>query len=170
MSKKQAATKKRGRPSLYSPALADSICARLAEGESLRSICRDEAMPCAATVFVWLDADKEFQTKYARAREIQAELNAADIIEIADDGTNDWMERKNADGECTGWVENGEAIRRSALRVATRQWTAEKLLPKKYGAKLALGGSDDMPPIRTMSDDQLLARIAALQAKLDGKS
>lgn len=124
-----------GRPSLYTAELADRICARLAEGESLRAICRDDGMPCASTVFAWLDADEFFRSKYARAREVQAEMLADELREIADDGQNDWMERKNADGECIGWAENGEALRRSQLRVATRQWIASKMLPKKYGDK-----------------------------------
>lgn len=61
---------------------------------------------------------------------------ADELLEIADDGTNDWMEKKNADGETIGWRENGEAMRRSQLRISTRQWIAERLLPKKYGAKV----------------------------------
>jgi len=58
------------------------------------------------------------------------------MVEIADNSSDDWIEKKNASGETTGWQENGEAIRRSQLRIATRQWVAEKLRPKKYGAKV----------------------------------
>jgi hypothetical protein len=133
-----------GRPSLYTPELADEICRRLAEGESLRAICREEGMPTASTVFLWLGADEAFRSKYARAREVQAELMADELLEIADDGQNDWMERHNKDGEAVGWVENGEALRRSQLRVATRQWIASKLLPKKYGDKQQLEHSGSL--------------------------
>ncbi|MEI1249250.1 terminase small subunit-like protein [Rhizobium aouanii] len=129
-----------GRPTKYTTALADIICERIADGESLRSICRDDAMPAKTTVMEWLCDDEKaaFRTKYARAREIQADGYVDEMAEIADDGTNDWMEKKGADGETTGWQENGEAIRRSQLRIATRQWIAEKLKPKKYGAKVEL--------------------------------
>ena len=44
-----------GRPSDYSPEICAEICARLADGRSLRSICRDDDMPHTATVFVWLE-------------------------------------------------------------------------------------------------------------------
>ena len=54
-----------GRPSHYSPELAVLICARMGEGESLRSICRDDAMPALSTVFRWLAGDREFQEQYA---------------------------------------------------------------------------------------------------------
>lgn len=134
-----------GRPSSYTEEIADQICERLAEGESLRSICIDEHMPNKATVFRWLAADEAFATRYAHAREVQAETRVDEMIDIADDGSNDWMERKNSDGEVIGWQENGEALRRSDLRIKTRQWYAEKLLPKKYGSKLALTDADGGP-------------------------
>ncbi|MBX5020168.1 MULTISPECIES: terminase small subunit-like protein [Rhizobium] len=127
-----------GRPTKFTQSLANMICARIADGESLRSICRDETMPGKSTVLAWLaDDDKaDFRTKYAQAREIQADGFVDEMVEIADDGSNDWMERQF--GEETRWVENGEALRRSQLRIATRQWIAEKLKPKKYGSKVEL--------------------------------
>lgn len=127
-----------GRPTKFSQALAEKICDRIADRESLRSICRDEAMPAKSTVLSWLaDEDKAaFRARYALAREILADGFVDELVEIADDSSNDWIEKKNAAGETTGWQENGEAIRRSQLRIATRQWVAEKLRPKKYGAKV----------------------------------
>jgi hypothetical protein len=131
----------------YSEEIANVICGRLAEGESLRSICGDENMPGLRTVFDWLADDRYegFRIKYARAREAQADALFDEMIDIADDGRNDWMEKKNADGENIGWTENGEALRRSDLRIKTRQWMASKLQPKKYGEKLALTDSDGGP-------------------------
>jgi hypothetical protein len=140
-----------GRPSDYTEDIAAAICARLVEGESLKAICREDGMPAASTVFVWLESHEEFRTKYARARELQAELQVDEMTEIADNGQNDWMERKNAAGEIIGWKENGEALTRSKMRLEQRRWNAEKLLPKKYGAKVAIGGADDLPPVKTES-------------------
>ncbi|MDF0698591.1 terminase small subunit protein [Rhizobium sp. MC63] len=126
-----------GRPTKFSQALAEKICDRIADRESLRSICRDETMPAKSTVLSWLaDEDKAaFRARYALAREILADSFVDELVEIADNSSDDWIEKKNAAGETTGWQENGEAIRRSQLRIATRQWVAEKLRPKKYGAK-----------------------------------
>lgn len=136
--KATAQKKKVGRPSVYTDKIAAIICERLSDGESLRSICCDASMPNKKTVFRWLmsDVHADFATKYARAREIQADSLVDDMTDIADDGSNDWMEKRNADGENIGWQENGEALRRSALRISTRQWIAEKLRPKKYGTKI----------------------------------
>jgi hypothetical protein len=34
------------------------------------------------------------------------------------------------------------------MRLEQRRWFAEKLLPKVYGPKIAIGGTDDLPPIQ----------------------
>lgn len=112
------------------------ICELLAEGLSLREICRADGMPDKATVMRWLHANAEFRDQYARAKEIGIEAIAEDILDIADDGENDWMERKGRDGESKGWEFNGEAARRSQIRIDARKWLLSKLAPKKYGDKV----------------------------------
>lgn len=129
----------------YPAEVADKILERLATGESLRAICSDEGMPDRQTVIRWVIEDRDgFAAKYARAREIQAEVWVDDMAAIADDGTNDWMEKVSARGEAIGWTVNGEAVARSKLRLEQRRWYAEKLLPKKYGAKLAVEHSGEV--------------------------
>jgi hypothetical protein len=124
--------------STFTETVGDRICERIAEGESLRTICRDEGMPAMSTVFKWLAANEAFSEQYARAREAQADALFEDILPIADDGRNDWMEKQDAEGGNAGWRENGEALRRSQLRIDARKWMASKLKPKKYGEKLDL--------------------------------
>lgn len=133
----------RGRPTDYRPELADAICQRLAEGESLRSICRGEDMPPESTVRLWVVDDREgFAAQYARARDVALDCMADEVLEISDDGTNDWMARN---GE--GYQLNGEHVQRSRLRVDSRKWYLSKLAPKRYGDKMALehGGVDGQP-------------------------
>ncbi len=134
--------KKRGRPPIYSDKLATTICKRLAEGESLRKICADEAMPDKSTVLAWLFDGKheEFSDQYRRAREAQAEGYADDIISIADDGRNDTY--VNEDG---AEVVNHDIINRSRLRIESRKWISAKLLPKRYGDKLQHTGDGGGP-------------------------
>ncbi len=118
----------------YSPDIADKICARIASGESLRAICRDDGMPEARTVHYWIVENEEFFQQYARAREAQADTLAEETIEIADDGSNDWMERH--DPKNPGYEFNGEHVQRSRLRVDARKWFASKVAPKKYGERI----------------------------------
>jgi hypothetical protein len=136
-----------GRPSGFTQEIADCICARLAGGESLRAICRDDDMPSRQTVANWLAKDADFFGQYARARDVALDDMADELLEIADDGSNDWMIRKNADGSDGPEVLNGEHVQRSKLRVDTRKWVLSKLAAKKYGDKLALehGGVDGAP-------------------------
>ena len=151
-----------GRPSSYTKEKADIICDRMMDGESLRNICQDEDMPNKGTVMRWLASNEEFRDQYTRAREGQAEYWADEMVTIADDGTNDWMDKQNSKGEVVGVTANNEAIQRSRLRVDTRKWIAAKLLPKKYGEKIAVGGDKDMDPIKTedMSMKEVARRLA----------
>lgn len=145
------------RPTDYSAETVATICGRLTEGESLRSICRDEAMPSCASVFLWLQKHPEFSEQYTRAREAQADTLADEILEISDDARNDWMERNRGEDD-KGWVANGEHIQRSRLRVDTRKWIASKLKPKKYGDKLAVGGAEDLPAIQVTKVERAIVR------------
>jgi hypothetical protein len=90
----------------------------------------------------WLASTSEeydaFRQQYAHAREVQAETIFDDILDIADDARNDWMERRNGEDEESSWTLNGEHIQRSRLRIDARKWMASKLAPKKYGDKLEL--------------------------------
>ncbi len=114
----------------------------------MAAICRAEEMPGLTTIYRWLQEKPEFRELYVRAREDQADTLADEILEIADDGHNDWMERFNKDGDCVGWTVNGEAVMRSKLRVESRKWVASKLKPKKYGDKQTVDvGSDPERPL-----------------------
>ncbi len=162
------------RPTLRSEELEDEILGRIIAGESLNAICKEDGKPHITTVLRWLAADDAFAARYARAREMQAENLADQMLEIADDGSNDWMEKRNREGDIVGWTVNGEAVARSKLRLEQRRWYAEKLRPKVYGSKVAVGGAADMPPIQTTSKldvsgltlEQLDALGAALQKSM----
>lgn len=136
----------RGRPSDYSPELAEIICIRLSEGESLRSVCRDEELPSKATVLRWIARHDDFRDQYVRAKAQGAEAIAEEMFDIADDASNDWMEKLDAEGQGIGWQLNGDHVRRSQLRIDTRKWYLSKIMPKKYGDKLEVN-STGMPMV-----------------------
>lgn len=117
-----------GRPSSYTIEKAAILCRRLTEGESLFSICKDDAMPSLDTVYQWLMKHKEFAESYARARENQADTLADEINYIAD---------------------NEPDPDRARVRIDARKWTASKLKPKKYGnvIDITTNGKDLPKPI-----------------------
>jgi len=140
-----AAPKKQiGRPSKYSQDLADEICNRLAGGESLRSICRDDGMPAQQTVYVWLNRDKAFQDQYARAREEQAETHADEIVAIADE-TPMIKEIRDKEGNVIDITLDSSYIAWQRQRIDARKWNASKQRPKKYGDRVTHAGDDESP-------------------------
>lgn len=142
-----------GRPSSFTEELAAAICDRIANGESLRTICGGDCMPDKTTVLRWLaDEEREtFRTQYAHARELQADFYAESIVDIADEEVTMIKKSKHQSGDESDEeievVFDPTAVARNRLRVDARKWYASKLSPKKYGDKMAIGGSDDLPPV-----------------------
>lgn len=147
-----------GRPSSYTQEMGDRICDRLAEGESLRAICRDDAMPAMSTVFKWLAQNADFAEQYARAREEQADALADEIVAIADETEV----RAQGEGEDVVITLDPTAIARNRLRVDARKWVAAKLKPKKYGDKLEHAGQIQHVhrEARELTDAELAAIVA----------
>lgn len=139
---------KGGRPSKLTPKMASAICTEISTTtKSLKTICEMEGMPHVSTVLDWLANPKHkwFTDRYTRAKEEQADLMCEEMLDIADDGTNDYMTITKGDIDYN--VENKEVTSRSKLRVETRKWLASKLKPKKYGDKVTneVTGKDGGP-------------------------
>jgi hypothetical protein len=142
---------------LYNPEIADVICRRIAEGESLRAICREAGMPSEGTVRGWNREDRDgFAGRYRLARELQLDYWADEIIDIADEA--------NADPRCRH------------VRIDTRKWLMSKLGPRRYGERLLVAGETDSPlrvlheqvSIEALAPDQLEA-VAALAVAMMAK-
>lgn len=136
-------------PVRFSQELFDTICQRIADGESLRSISLDHDMPTSGTVIRWLaeDSDGKLQTQYARAREAQADAIADETLHIAD-------------------TEKDTQVAR--VRIDTRKWYAGKVRPKKYGDRVVnqMVGADDGPiQYQNLTEEELQAQIAELRAR-----
>lgn len=100
-------------------------------------------LPNYTAIKEWLAADEALATQYARAKEDQAEYMAEEMLDIADNASNDYMVKHNADGT-EAYILNGDHVQRSRLRLDTRKWLMSKLKPKKYGDKVALDHSGNI--------------------------
>lgn len=162
-----AAKPGRGRPCLYTPEIAAEICARLSEGETLQSICRDEHMPAVSTVNEWSGpahcrpkhVPATFSVEFARAREVGHDAIAAEALVIADTLEEGVETVTKADG--TVEERRGDMLGHRKLRIETRLKLLAKWSPKKYGEKMAVGGADDLPAIKTDTDPADVARRVA---------
>jgi hypothetical protein len=137
------------RASTFTQEIADEIVDRIASGEPLRVICRDEHMPAWRTVYDWLDNNQTFAARFARARELGEDAIAQQCLEIADNERHDWVLTKK------GEITNEVAIGRAKLQVDTRLKLLAKWNPKRWGEKQQIEHSGKM------SLEQLIAESMA---------
>jgi hypothetical protein len=147
-----------GRPSDFTQEIADAICERLAEGNSLRTICAAEDMPNKATVFRWLSAHDTFRDQYARAREAQADALFDEIIDIANTPITGEKTKVDKDGNVIEMTK-ADMIEHRRLQIDARKWVAGKLRPKVYGDKLDVdltGALDFVVSAKPVSEEEWL--------------
>lgn len=116
-------------------ALVTEVCERLAMGEPMALICRDDHMPDRATVHRWAADDTRIAAQITQARALGFDAIADAILEIADDARNDYMEALDKEGAAVGWKFNRENVERSRLRAEARLKLLAKWDPKRYGDK-----------------------------------
>jgi hypothetical protein len=125
-----------GRPSTYTEEIAEEILARLAQGESLRFICKDEHMPERRTVAGWAVRDVNgFAAQYTHARDIGLDAMVEAALEEASTARKARLITEKPDGI---EVRHVDAVDRSRLKVDTIKWYASKIANKRYGDKLEI--------------------------------
>lgn len=151
---------KMGRPSEYTPEIAEELCNRLAKGESLRAICEGDRqtdagwLPGETTVRRWLAGNEEwnedFRRQYAQAREAQADFQFDRAMTIANEATVD-------------------SVPVARLQIDTIKWQTSKLAPKKYGERVVaeIGGIDGRA-IET-NDSLVAAKLASILAVAEAR-
>ena len=117
------------KPVEYTAELGNTICDRLVDDESLRSICAEPGMPALATVASWISNHREFRDMYARAREFQADCISDDTIDLADAVSTQWVEKVRANGRVVRGPDR-KILPRCRLRIEVRQWVAKELLAR----------------------------------------
>lgn len=166
MKKKGAALSKR-RPSAatVSTALVNAVIHRIAAGETLTAICREDGMPDYRRLWERIHQSSSLRAAWERAREVRANRWAEEMTEIAEDGTNDYMEKKGRNG--TFIALNEEHVRRSQLRIDTRKWLLAKSLPARYGERVEHTGAGGGPvQVEHSISARMIENLAALRARL----
>lgn len=126
--------------------IMETVAQRLAEGESLREICRSPGMPSRYTVLRWAGEDAEIFNLYRTGLAMRAERYAEESVELADQARG----RSN------------EEVQAIKLMVNTRQWVASRLLPKLYGDHQTIEHTGQVQ----MAPDQVDQRLAVLLRKM----
>lgn len=126
---------KTGRPTKFTEKLANQFCELIAQGSSIRTICKSPDMPNASTIFEWIRKYESFSKQYAKACEERSEAMLEDILDISDEGLD--VIKKGAEKK------SGALAQIVRLRVDTRKWYMSKMKPKKYGDHLDLTSGGD---------------------------
>jgi hypothetical protein len=125
-----------GRPSLYTPELAQRFCDRLGAGELGIEIVKEPGMPPFGTIHRWLGAHPEFREMYARARELQAQACAERAV-------------------ISGRKATAEDASAARVRFDADRWLAAKLDPKNYGERVDHNIAGDINIHRVLSEAPL---------------
>lgn len=107
------------RPTVYCPDLAERILERVADGEFLAAVCRDEGMPKLWTVYGWKAAIPEFAQNLASARDAGAENIVVDLVKIGD--TTEQGEEITEFSDGTSQVKKADMLGHRRLRVYARE-------------------------------------------------
>ena len=155
------------RPTQYSFKLSEAICERMTAGQTTAEVTRDPTMPTWGVLARWRREHEDFNRRYTIARQSCCELWADEIIEIADDASNDYVQR--TDGRR---VFDRESFERSRLRVDARKWTASKVLRHVYGDKSEVElRTPDGINVKVEERNQLIDAIVRLvHPKEDGQT
>ncbi len=155
-----------GRPTVVTVAAQLEICARIAEGESLNKTCSDPSLPSMSSVLRALHGGSaefsDFRSRYAIARDALLDCYADEMVDIADDGTTDYVIKTGRNGHEYEAVDQ-EHIQRSRLRVHAREWILSKLRPEQYGDKVineATGTMTVKHDITSLTEREKMRRFA----------
>jgi predicted secreted protein len=129
----------------------------LSAGTPLRVLCREDGMPSWRTVYHWIEADAEFATRIARARERGFDAIAEETLDLAD-----------------GVAHQSEAIQKAKLQIDTRLKLLAKWSPTRYGDKQthSIGGDPDAPAVQVehgVDAETMAALSKALLERPQGK-
>lgn len=165
MKPKTTLSKRKGAKPEVSARLVNAIIARVSAGETLTAICRDAGMPSYARVIGRINQSSDCRAAYAHAREVRNERMADELLDIAEDGTNDYVEKQGRNGTVVAL--NEEHVRRSQLRIDTRKWLLSKLLPARFGERVEhTGAGGGAIQVEHGMSAKMLESLSLLRARL----
>ena len=108
------------RPTVMTPEVQQKICAELAGGKSLRSICaNDDSLPSISTVMLAVVQDRDgFRHSYAQAREAAGFAHGDGVIEVVEILREGGVDPQSAKAIMDGL-----------------KWAAERMAPKHHSGR-----------------------------------
>lgn len=141
--------------STYTPELADEICERIANGETLREITREPHMPSYRSVYRWREANPEFASRFAHARDCGFDVIAEEALEISNTPR---VGERTEDSEQGYKVVCEDMLGHRKLQIETRLKLLAKWSPR-YSEKLDVTSGGQ--PL-TMTAEERAAKLASI--------
>lgn len=139
----------------------EHILEQLEEKRSLSDICKNDAgMPRMSLFLGWVKKDATLADRYACAREAQITSTLEEIIQIADDATDDAQIIKGKDGKVYAKLD-GFSVRRSQLMIEARERFAKMMMPERFAQQrmdVTSGGKALPAPVQT-NDNRIVALL-----------
>jgi hypothetical protein len=128
----------------------DAICDELRSGTTITKLA-ELAGVSAGSVLTWFDVDAERSARVKDARRAAAVL---------------WEEKAEQ-----GIADAADPFELSKAKELAHhyRWRASKIAPREFGDKVAVGGADDLPPIKTEVDEMEMARRIAFALNKAGQ-
>ena len=118
-----------------------------------------QGTPQLGVIYEWLKKDQVFNENYRASRVSMADFLSEEILEIADDSRNDYMQSLDNNGESTGgWKFNGDNVQRAKLMIWSRMWLMAKRQPTVYGDKVTVEHKEAPLSEKSMNELEDMAR------------
>ncbi len=148
----------------YSELLAQEIYERIASGEFLINICKDEHMPSVRRCNAWLRENSDFKLLYVQSINDRLSIFEDEIITIPDEAAKDFDEIEK-DGSKRKILDSTK-ITAAKLRVEVRCRHLKAGKPQKWGESSTLNIKNEDPlDCSNLSLDELETRIADIELK-----
>jgi hypothetical protein len=121
---------------IFSPAVGNLVCERIANGESLLRISSEPAMPSRSTMHRWCRDKPEFREEYQIAVQLRADGLLEETIDIIDDKKEIVTETVTEHEDGTKSISrtiSKDALAYAQARIQARYSTIGKMAPRKWG-------------------------------------
>ena len=152
-----------GRKSTFTKAIGEKVCDLIAEGSTLREVCKKIKGLNPATIVKWTmaKANSDFGKQYARARQVAYGLLEDEIRDV-----NSEITRTNTQ---FGNPVDAASVQAAKLKADNLKWILSKRLPKDYGDNVGKEFQEPKAPIIniTYAPEAPPARVVQAEKKKD---
>jgi hypothetical protein len=140
-------------------------------GLGVRAACERVGAPSWSTVKNWLadaghEQTAELLARYARARELRADWQAEQLLQIADTPQMGRIVTENLGGQNPGTsIKVVDMVEHRRLQVDARKWLLAKMFPSKYGDKVTQEITGGDKPVGLDVTDERRAKVDEVFAK-----